>query len=77
MKIVFYSIELQFVHYLQRKHSIGSFNLLGHTAPPQAASLLLVGPFMDYWLTSKRVDVYNYTFSSTVSMLKKNASPIP
>lgn len=59
-------ITLQFVHYLQRKHSIGSFNLLGHTAPPQAASLLLVGPFMDYWLTNKRVDAYNYTFSSTV-----------
>ncbi|XP_057419531.1 UDP-rhamnose/UDP-galactose transporter 4 isoform X2 [Lotus japonicus] len=49
-----------YVHFLQRKYSLGSFNLLGHTAPVQATSLLLVGPFLDYWLTSKRVDAYNY-----------------
>ncbi|KAL0291397.1 UNVERIFIED_CONTAM: UDP-rhamnose/UDP-galactose transporter 4 [Sesamum calycinum] len=60
------SLQQYFVHYLQRKHSIGSFDLLGHTAPPQAASLLLVGPFMDYWLTDKRVDNYNYTFISVM-----------
>lgn len=58
---------LQYVHFLQRKYSIGSFNLLGHTAPAQAASLLLVGPFMDYWLTGKRVDAYGYGLTSTVS----------
>ncbi|KAL0449211.1 UNVERIFIED_CONTAM: UDP-rhamnose/UDP-galactose transporter 6 [Sesamum latifolium] len=60
------ALQQYFVHYLQRKHSIGSFDLLGHTAPPQAASLLLVGPFMDYWLTDKRVDNYNYTFISVM-----------
>lgn len=60
------SLQQYFVHFLQRKHSIGSFNLLGHTAPPQAASLLLVGPFMDYWLTNKRVDTYHYTTSSVM-----------
>ncbi|KAH6791348.1 nucleotide sugar transporter-KT 1 [Perilla frutescens var. frutescens] len=60
------SLQQYYVHFLQRKHSIGSFNLLGHTAPPQAASLLLVGPFMDYWLTNKRVDAYHYTFSSVM-----------
>ncbi|KAL0378872.1 UNVERIFIED_CONTAM: UDP-rhamnose/UDP-galactose transporter 6 [Sesamum radiatum] len=65
------ALQQYFVHYLQRKHSIGSFDLLGHTAPPQAASLLLVGPFMDYWLTDKRVDNYNYTFVSVVSTLVK------
>ncbi|CAA0839196.1 Nucleotide-sugar transporter family protein [Striga hermonthica] len=60
------SLQQYYVHFLQRKHSIGSFNLLGQTAPPQAASLLLAGPFVDYWLTDKRVDAYNYTYISTM-----------
>ncbi|KAL8047286.1 hypothetical protein ABFX02_08G230300 [Erythranthe guttata] len=60
------ALQQYYVHFLQRKHSIGSFNLLGHTAPPQAASLLLVGPFMDYWLTEKRVDAFHYTSTSTM-----------
>ncbi|KAK9678711.1 hypothetical protein RND81_11G228600 [Saponaria officinalis] len=55
------ALQQYYVHYLQRKYNIGSFNLLGRTAPVQAASLLVVGPFMDYWLTSKRVDAYDYT----------------
>ncbi|KAL5751911.1 hypothetical protein ACOSP7_022082 [Xanthoceras sorbifolium] len=54
------AMQQYYVHYLQRKYSLGSFNLLGHTAPAQAASLLLLGPFVDYWLTSKRVDAYNF-----------------
>ncbi|GFP83247.1 UDP-galactose transporter 2 [Phtheirospermum japonicum] len=58
------SLQQYHVHFLQRKHSIGSFNLLGQTAPPQAASLLLAGPFVDYWLTDKRVDAYHYAFTS-------------
>ncbi|TKY73887.1 UDP-galactose transporter 2 [Spatholobus suberectus] len=43
-----------YVHFLQRKYSIGSFNLLGHTAPAQAASLLLANELMPtgYGLTS-------------------------
>ena len=66
-QMIFYFYFAQYVHFLQRKYSLGSFNLLGHTAPVQAASLLLVGPFLDYWLTKKRVDAYNYGFTSTVS----------
>ncbi|XP_028229727.1 UDP-rhamnose/UDP-galactose transporter 6-like isoform X1 [Glycine soja] len=60
------ALQQYYVHFLQRKYSIGSFNLLGHTAPAQAASLLLVGPFMDYWLTGKRVDAYGYGLTSTL-----------
>nr|POE57523.1 udp-galactose transporter 2 [Quercus suber] len=44
-------LQQYYVHYLQRNYSLGSFNLLGHTAPAQAVSLLLVGPFLDCWLT--------------------------
>lgn len=61
------SSMLQYVHHLQRKYSLGSFNLLGHTAPAQAASLLVLGPFVDFWLTNKRVDTFNYTSIVTVS----------
>jgi len=60
------SSVLQYVHHLQRKYSLGSFNLLGHTAPAQAASLLVLGPFVDFWLTNKRVDTFNYTSIVTV-----------
>lgn len=58
---------MQYVHFLQRKYQLSSFNLLGHTAPAQAASLLLVGPFLDYWLTNKRVYAYDYNTRSLVS----------
>jgi hypothetical protein len=59
---------MQYVHFLQKKYSLGSFNLLGHTAPIQASILLLVGPFLDYWLTNKRVDAYNYGLTSIVCL---------
>ncbi|XP_068645502.1 UDP-rhamnose/UDP-galactose transporter 6-like [Aristolochia californica] len=54
------SLQQYYVHFLQRKYSLGSFNLLGHTAPAQAATLLVLGPFLDYRLTSKRVDMFDY-----------------
>ncbi|KAK4430642.1 UDP-rhamnose/UDP-galactose transporter 6 [Sesamum alatum] len=63
------TLQQYYVHSLQRKHSIGSFNLLANTAPPQAASLLILGPFMDYWLTDKRVDSYVYTFTSSMFII--------
>ncbi|KAL6996051.1 UDP-rhamnose/UDP-galactose transporter 2 [Sarracenia purpurea var. burkii] len=47
---------------LQKKYSIGSFELLSKTAPIQAASLLLLGPFVDYFLIGK--SIVNYKMSS-------------
>lgn len=58
------ALQQYYVHHLQRKHSLGSFDLLGHTAPVQAGSLLLFGPFVDYWLTGRRVDAYDYSVIS-------------
>ncbi|KAJ0233193.1 UDP-rhamnose/UDP-galactose transporter 5 [Hirschfeldia incana] len=58
------ALQQYYVHYLQRKYSLTSFNLLGHTAPAQAATLLIVGPFLDFWLTEKRVDMYDYNVVS-------------
>ncbi|XP_065873490.1 UDP-rhamnose/UDP-galactose transporter 6 [Euphorbia lathyris] len=60
------SLQQYYVHFLQRRYSLGSFNLLGHTAPAQAASLLVVGPFLDYWLTTLRVDAYPYSLVSVL-----------
>jgi len=64
--ISFVLLYAQYVHYLQKKYSLGSFDLLGHTAPLQAATLLILGPFLDYWLAEKRVDLYDYTVTSVV-----------
>ncbi|KAM7514281.1 hypothetical protein LguiA_003864 [Lonicera macranthoides] len=60
------ALQQYYVHFLQRKYSLGSFNLLGHTAPAQASSLMLLGPFVDYWLTNERVYAYHY---GSVSLL--------
>ncbi|KAM7253467.1 hypothetical protein ACFE04_021621 [Oxalis oulophora] len=59
-----------------RTYSLGSFNLLGHTAPAQAASLLLCGPVVDYLLTSKRVDTFPYTWTSVTSLFTQYAALI-
>lgn len=63
------SLQQYYVHYLQRKYSLSSFNLLGHTAPAQAGSLLLLGPLLDYWLTNKRVDQYSYDAASSMFLI--------
>ncbi|KAL5560239.1 hypothetical protein UlMin_036450 [Ulmus minor] len=63
------ALQQYYVHFLQRKYALGSFNLLGHTAPAQAASLLIVGPFLDYWLTNKRVDAYDYNMTSLIFII--------
>ncbi|MED6118259.1 UDP-rhamnose/UDP-galactose transporter 5 [Stylosanthes scabra] len=63
------ALQQYYVHYLQRKYSLSSFNLLGHTAPAQAGTLLLVGPFLDYWLTNNRIDKFDFNFGATVFIL--------
>ncbi|KAG0465809.1 hypothetical protein HPP92_019973 [Vanilla planifolia] len=50
----------------QKKYSIGSFELLSKTAPIQAASLLVLGPFIDYCLTEK--SIFTYRFSTGASL---------
>lgn len=49
---------------LQKKYSIGSFELLSKTAPIQAISLLLFGPIIDYLLNGN--SLLDYKFSSGV-----------
>ncbi|GAU29542.1 hypothetical protein TSUD_115640 [Trifolium subterraneum] len=47
---------------LQKKYSIGSFELLSKTAPIQALFLIFLGPFVDYYLSGKLIT--NYEMSS-------------
>ncbi|XP_044509983.1 UDP-rhamnose/UDP-galactose transporter 6-like [Mangifera indica] len=63
------SLQQYYVHYLQRKYSLSSFNLLGHTAPAQAVTLLLIGPFLDYWLTGKKINAFDYQAASVVFII--------
>ncbi|KAL8224207.1 hypothetical protein R6Q57_019682 [Mikania cordata] len=49
---------------LQKKYSIGAFELLSKTAPIQALSLLLLGPFIDYYLSGRLISDYMKTISS-------------
>ncbi|XP_022763857.1 UDP-rhamnose/UDP-galactose transporter 2-like isoform X2 [Durio zibethinus] len=51
---------------LQKKYSIGSFELLSQTAPIQALSLLLLGPFIDYFLTGKLLASYKFSSAAFV-----------
>ncbi|KAL1171199.1 hypothetical protein V6Z11_A05G263800 [Gossypium hirsutum] len=63
------SLQQYYVLHLQRRYNLSSFNLLGHTAPAQAGTLLLLGPFLDYWLANKRVDAYNYNLVSLMFII--------
>ncbi|XP_024925657.3 UDP-rhamnose/UDP-galactose transporter 3-like [Ziziphus jujuba] len=54
---------------LQKKYSIGSFELLSKTAPIQAISLLILGPLIDYFLTGKLLANFNLTFGAFLFIL--------
>lgn len=51
---------------LQKKYSVGSFELLSKTAPIQALSLLFLGPFIDFYLSGHFIA--NYSLSSGAVM---------
>ena len=59
---------IQSIGSLQKKYSIGSFELLSKTAPIQAFSLLLLGPFIDYFLSGKFIANYKLSSGAAVSI---------
>ncbi|GAQ81566.1 Glucose-6-phosphate/phosphate and phosphoenolpyruvate/phosphate antiporter [Klebsormidium nitens] len=59
--VVSTSLQQIFIGSLQKKHGVTSFELLGKVAPIQAVTLTVMGPFVDYFLTSRRV--IDYPFS--------------
>ncbi|XP_077212390.1 UDP-rhamnose/UDP-galactose transporter 2-like [Tasmannia lanceolata] len=54
---------------LQKKYSISSFELLSKTAPIQALSLLLFGPFIDYYLNGQFISNYKYSSAAIFFIL--------
>uniref|UniRef100_A0A7N0RB46 Sugar phosphate transporter domain-containing protein n=1 Tax=Kalanchoe fedtschenkoi TaxID=63787 RepID=A0A7N0RB46_KALFE len=54
---------------LQKKYSIGSFELLSKTAPIQALSLLLLGPFIDYYLNDLFIINYKMSLGAALFIL--------
>ena len=58
---------MQYIGALQKKHNCGSFELLSKTAPIQAASLILIGPFVDYFLIGQNLLKYTFTAGAIVS----------
>ena len=60
-------LSMQSIGSLQKKYSIGSFELLSKTAPIQALSLLFLGPFIDYYLNGKSLIMYNFSSGVIVS----------
>lgn len=68
-------IVKQTIGSLQKKYSIGSFELLSKTAPIQALSLLIFGPFIDYYLNGKFITNYKMSSGAIVSIyLSSNAT---
>lgn len=59
---------MQSIGSLQKKYSIGSFELLSKTAPIQAGSLLVLGPIIDYYLSGNLIFDYKFTSGAMVSM---------
>ncbi|KAL9265840.1 UDP-rhamnose/UDP-galactose transporter 3-like protein [Drosera capensis] len=54
---------------LQKKYSIGSFELLSKTAPIQAISLIVLGPIVDYCLNDKFIFKYKMSLGTTMFIL--------
>lgn len=64
-----FAFHLQSIGSLQKKYSIGSFELLSKTAPIQALSLIFFGPFIDYYLNGKSIVKYKFTSGVIVCRL--------
>lgn len=60
-------LSVQSIGSLQKKYSIGSFELLSKTTPIQAGSLLVLGPVVDYYLSGNLIFEYNFGFGVIVS----------
>ncbi|KAL6571941.1 UDP-rhamnose/UDP-galactose transporter 1 [Orobanche minor] len=54
---------------LQKKYSIGSFELLSKTAPVQAGSLLVLGPIIDYYISGNLILDYKFTSGAMLFIL--------
>ncbi|WCJ44809.1 Nucleotide-sugar transporter family protein [Euphorbia peplus] len=66
LAVVSTSLQQITIGSLQKKYCVGSFELLSKTAPIQAVSLLVFGPFIDYFLTGKFVSSYKMSTGAMI-----------
>lgn len=64
--VVSTSLQQIYIGSFQKKYSIGSFELLSKTAPIQAVSLLVFGPFIDYYLNGQVILNYGLSWGAFI-----------
>ncbi|KAI8003922.1 UDP-rhamnose/UDP-galactose transporter 2 [Camellia lanceoleosa] len=69
MAVLSTSLQQISIGSLQKKYSIGSFELLSKTAPIQSFSLLVLGPIIDYYLSGKFIGSYKISSGAILFIL--------
>ncbi|PSC69736.1 UDP-galactose transporter 2 [Micractinium conductrix] len=69
VSVVSSGLQQIFVRTMQQKHKLSAHELLSNTAPAQAWTLLLVGPFIDKLVSADWVFAYRFTSSSMSTMI--------
>ncbi|KAL7174883.1 hypothetical protein ACSBR2_028657 [Camellia fascicularis] len=69
MAVLSTSLQQISIGSLQKKYSIGSFELLSKTAPIQSFSLLVLGPIIDYYLSGKFIGSYKMSSGAILFIL--------
>lgn len=69
MSVVSSGMQQIFCRTMQQKHKLSSHELLANTAPAQGWTLLLIGPFLDRYVSSSWVFDFSYTFPALVFLV--------
>lgn len=69
MSVVSSGMQQIFCRTMQQKHKLSSHELLANTAPAQGWTLLLIGPFLDRYVSSSWVFNFSYTFPAMVFLV--------
>lgn len=69
MSVISSGMQQIFCRTMQQKHKLSSHELLANTAPAQGWTLLLIGPFLDRYVSSSWVFNFNYTFPALVFLV--------
>lgn len=69
VSVVSSGLQQIFVRTMQQKHKLSAHELLSNTAPAQAWTLLLVGPFIDKMVSGEWVMRYSFSTGAMVTLL--------
>jgi solute carrier family 35 protein E3 len=68
LSVVSSGMQQIFCRSMQQKHKLSSHELLSNTAPAQGWSLLLIGPFLDYYVVDAWVLDFNWSTAAAVTL---------